>query len=348
MKTMRSLRVLAASVVVALAAATLPQGVLAQVEAPPRPFLRQVVKLTDAQLAAVDRGEPFTKQLETNDKAEVAAFGVVRVKGTQDTFLQKIRQIHVFRKVPEVLQIGRFSDVPSMEDLQGLTFDPADIDSLKRCQPGKCDVKIGVGGLERLKKEINWSARDAGSRAETLLKEQMISYMKAYVTGGTAAMGQIVDKKEPKALSQEFRALLANSPYLPAYVPEFNQYLQDYPKGKLAGAEDVLYWTKDNFGLKPVVSMTHATFFRRPGPQAGTIVALKTLYASHFFNAALEMIAAVDTPDHTGFYLMNLYRTRIDPPTGMLSGMLMGRVKSGVEQGVSENLKTAKARIEGK
>jgi hypothetical protein len=32
----------------------------------------------------------------------------------------------------------------------------------------------------------------------------------------------------------------------------------------------------------------------------------------------------------------------------MLSGVLMGRVKSGVEQGVSENLKPAKARIEGK
>ena len=45
---------------------------------------------------------------------------------------------------------------------------------------------------------------------------------------------------------------------------------------------------------------------------------------------------------------MNLFRTRIDPPTGMLSGILMGKVKSGVEQGVTENLKTAKARIEGK
>jgi len=60
------------------------------------------------------------------------------------------------------------------------------------------------------------------------------------------------------------------------------------------------------------------------------------------------MIVAVDTPDRTGFYLMNLYRTRIDPPTGMLSGVLMGRVKSGVEQGVRGNLKTAKARMEGK
>ncbi len=333
----------------ALMFAASPAAVLAQSEAPPRPFLRQAVQFNDAQLAAVERGEAVIKQLTTPEKAEVAAFGVVKVKGTQEAFLQKIRQIHVFRKVPEVLQIGRFSAVPTVADLQGLTWEAADLDALKRCKPGQCDVKIGTAGLERLQKEIDWKARDAGPKAEALIKEQIIAHVKAYLSGGTNAMGQIVDKKQPKALSDEFRALLKNSPYLPAYVPEFNQYLQDYPNGKLAGAEDVLYWTKDNFGLKPVVSITHATFWRRPAAEGGgAIVSLKTIYASHFFNASLEMIAAVDTPDHTGIYLLNLYRTRIDPPTGMLSGVLMGRVKSGVEQGVSENLKTAKARIEGK
>lgn len=346
---MRSLRVVGPSWALGAAlSAFLPAAVLAQAEAPPRPFLRQAVQLTDAQLAAVERGEAVIKQLTTPEKAEVAAFGVVKVKGTQDDFLQKIRQIHVFRKVPEVLQIGRFSAVPTLDDLKGLTWEPADLDALKRCKPGQCDVKVGAAGLERLQKEVDWSSKDAAAKAEAVTKALMIEYVKAYLAGGTNAMGQIVDKKQPKALSEEFRALLKNSPYLPAYIPEFNQYLQDYPGGKLQGAEDVLYWTKDNFGLKPVVSITHATFFRRPSPQSGTIVALKTLYASHFFNSALEMIAAVDTPDHKGFYLMNLYRTRIDPPTGMLSGVLMGRVKSGVEQGVSENLKTAKARIEGR
>ena len=47
-------------------------------EAPPRPFLREVIKLDDAQLAAVEKGEVVTKILPTTDKAEVAAFGVVK------------------------------------------------------------------------------------------------------------------------------------------------------------------------------------------------------------------------------------------------------------------------------
>ena len=39
-------------------------------------------------------------------------------------------------------------------------------------------------------------------------------------------------------------------------------------------------------------------------------------------------MAAVPAADGKSIYLLSLYRTRIDPPTGMLSGMLMGKVRS--------------------
>ena len=48
------------------------------------------------------------------------------------------------------------------------------------------------------------------------------------------------------------------------------------------------------------------------------------------------------TADGKGLYLLSLYRTRIDPPTGMLAGVLMGKVRDGIETGVKENLKTAR------
>jgi len=134
------------------------------------------------------------------------------------------------------------------------------------------------------------------------------------------------------------------------WPPAFNQYLARYPKESLPDTEDVLYWTKDTFGLKPVVSMYHATVYMPQGGR-GLLVAIKTIYASHYFNAALEVMAAVpapDTPAGPSLYLLNLYRTRIDPPTGMLSGVLMGKVKGGIEQGVALNLQTAKDRVEGR
>jgi hypothetical protein len=91
-----------------------------------------------------------------------------------------------------------------------------------------------------------------------------------------------------------------------------------------------------------VVSAYHATYYKGP---RGALIANKLLGATHFFNATLEIMAGVPTPDGKGLYLLSLYRTRIDPPTGMLGGVLMGKVKDGIETGVKMNLETARDRL---
>ena len=289
----------------------------------------------------MERGEVVTKLLPTTDKPEIAAFGVVKAAGTVDQLLTAARDVQKFRQVPQIPQMGRFSNPAKLEDLKDLVHPPDDIAALKRCKPGSCDVKIGTKGLERISK-INWSAPDAEKQAVAIFNQGIVDYVVAYQQGGTDAMGDVFDKKQQKSRAQEYRTLLANSPYLVDYVKEFNDYLVAYPKGKLAGAEDVLYWAKDTFGLKPVLSAYHATIYRGPH---GALLSSKLLAASHFFNASLELMAAVPTPDGKGLYLLSLYRTRIDPPTGMLGGVLMGKVRDGVETGMKENLKTARDRL---
>jgi hypothetical protein len=310
-------------------------------EAPPRPFLRKVIQLDDTQLAAVERGEVVTKILPTTDKPEVAAFGVVKTGGTADQLVALARDVRKFRKVPQIPEMGLFSSPAKVEDLKGLTHPPDDIAALKRCKPGSCDVKIGAKGMQLMSK-VNWSAPDAEKQAVAIFNQAIVDFVTAYQQGGTEAMGTVFDKKDQRSRVQEYRTLLKNSPYLVDYVKEFNDYLAAWPQGKLAGTEDVLYWAKDNFGLKPVVSAYHATIYRSP---RGTLIANKLIGASHFFNASLEILAAVPTPDGKGLYLLNLYRTRLDPPTGMLSGVLMGKIRDGVQTGVKENLKTARERL---
>jgi hypothetical protein len=310
-------------------------------EAPPRPFLRKVIQLDDAQLAAVEKGEVVTKMLPTTDKPEIAAFGVVKTAGTVDQLLTLARDVKKFRQVPQIPEMGYFSSPAKIEDLNGLTHPPDDIAALKRCKPGSCDVKLGTKGMELVSK-IDWKAADAEKQAVAIFNQAIVEYVKAYQLGGTDAMGNVLDKKQEKSRADEYRALLANSPYLVDYVKEFNDYLATWPKGKLAGADDVLYWAKDTFGLKPVVSGYHATFYKSP---RGALIANKLIAATHFFNATLELMAAVPTADGKGLYLLSLYRTRIDPPTGMLGGVLMGKVRDGIDTGVKENLKTARDRL---
>jgi hypothetical protein len=317
-----------------------PALALAQ-EAPPRPFLRKVIQLDDTQLAAVDKGEVVTKLLPTSAKEEIAAFGVVKTAGTPDQLLALARDIQKFRQVPQIPEIGRFSNPARVEDLKGLTHPPDDIGALKRCKPGSCDVKLGTKGLEAVSR-IDWKTPDAEQRAIAIFNQAIVDYVQAYQRGGTSTMGNVLDKKQEKSRAQEYHTLMANSPYLVEYVKEFHDYLEAYPNGKLAGAEDVLYWAKDTFGLKPVVSGYHATFYKGP---RGVLISNKLLAASHFFNASLDVMAGVPTPDGKGLYLLNLFRTRLDPPTGMLAGVLMGKIRGGVETGVKQNLMTARDRI---
>jgi hypothetical protein len=323
-----------------LLSALAPSVAMAQ-EAPPRPFLRKVIQLNDAQLAAIEKGEVVTKILPTTDKPEIAAFGIVKTAGTVDQLVALARDVKKFRQVPQIPELGYFSSPAKLEDLKGLTHPPDDIAALKRCKPGSCDVKLGTKGLELISK-IDWKAADAEKQAVAIFNQGIVDYVTAYQQGGTDAMGNVLDKKQERSRAEEYRTLLANSPYLVDYVKEFNDYLAAWPKGKLAGADDVLYWAKDTFGLKPVVSAYHATFYKSP---RGALVANKLIGATHFFNASLEILAAVPTPDGKGLYLLNLFRTRIDPPTGMLAGVLMGKVRDGVETGVKENLKMARERL---
>lgn len=313
-------------------------------EPPPRPFLRKVIQLDAAQLAAVEKGEVVTKLLPTTEKAEIAAFGVVKTAGTPEAVLRLARDVKGFRQVPQIPEMGLFSSPPKTDDMRGLTHPPDDIAALRKCRPGSCDVKVGTRGLE-IAAQFDWKSPGAEARAGALFNQALVDYMTAYARGGTDALGDVLDKKAPKSRSQEYRALLANSTYLVEYVKEFNDYLAAYPNAKLAQTEDVLYWTKDTFGLKPVVSAYHLTLHHGP---RGVILANKLLYASHYFNAALEIMAAVPAPDGQGVYLLSLYRTRLDPPTGMLAGILMGKVRDGIETGVRENLKHVRTRLGGR
>jgi hypothetical protein len=311
-----------------------------------RTFLRRTIGLTDAQVAEIDSGRVVTRQLQGADKPEIAAFGAVRVAAKKDVYLERLRDVARFRKGPSTLQIGRFHTPPVIADLDGLTLEDGDFDAARKCKPGDCDLKLARSALDRIQKDMDWKAPDARARATQLMKQMLVEYVSAYLRGGTAEMATYVDNASPLDTQAEFRKVLAASPYLLQYAPAVQRYLEDYPKGRLAEAEDLFYWTKDKFGPKPTIAIHHLTIWRDPADPTRAAVASKQIYASHYFQAGLDLTALVDAPAG-GFYLVDFYRARIDPPTGMLSGVLLGRIRGGIEQGVGEGLRTAKQRTEG-
>jgi len=310
-------------------------------------FLRRTIGLSDAQVAEVETGRVVTKQLPGADKPEMAAFGAVRVAADKATYFQRLRDVRRFRQGPSTLQIGTFHTPPVLADLEGLTLEEGDFNAARQCKPGDCDLKLARSALDRIGREMDWKAPDARARATQLMKQMLVEYVAAYQRGGTAEMGIYVDNAQPLDTPAEFRKVLAASPYLLQYSPELKRSLEEWPQDKTAGTEDLFYWAKDKFGPKPSIAVYHLTVWHDPADPARAAVASKQIYASHYFQAGLDLTALVDAPKPPGgFYLVDLYRARIDPPTGMLSGVLLGKIRGGIEGGVAERLREAKTRTE--
>jgi hypothetical protein len=110
--------------------------------------------------------------------------------------------------------------------------------------------------------------------------------------------------------------------------------------------EEFLYWSKESFGLKPVVSVTDVLIYQLPGR---TWIASKQIYANHYFDTSLAITLLVDDPaDASGnsIYLAYVNRSRVDLLTGILSGLKRSLVQGRLQRGMHDSLKTTIQKLE--
>jgi len=101
---------------------------------------------------------------------------------------------------------------------------------------------------------------------------------------------------------------------------------------------DFFYWSLAEFGLKPVFRINHVVV-HGTGRKSGLLhlVAVKQLYASHYFRAAFEVRAVVGDgrPSGKGVYLVMLNMARSDALTGVLGGLIVKRERRVARAAVS-------------
>ncbi|MBI4750830.1 MAG: hypothetical protein HY774_20320 [Acidobacteria bacterium] len=316
----------------------------------PETFLEKYIHLSKAELAKMKRGEVVSKLVAPTNKRELAVFGVVRLDVPKDYFVKKVRDIVEYKKNESILQIGKFSDPPRLDDLAGLTVDASDIADLKKCRVGDCDLRFPAAEIERFQREIDWSRRDVGNQVTKLTREILLKYVTAYLSGGYQALAEYHDQKHALSLAEEFHSLIAASPYLAEYAPEFQTYLEKYPAGQLENVENLIYWSKESFGLKPVISLTHMTILtvKRQGA-THVIISSKQLYASHYFDSSLALTVFVEElggGNQPLSYLIYLNRSRTNQLRGLFSGLRRSIVEGKMLTGVRQNLLSTKEKLE--
>ena len=271
-------------------------------------FFRQNVGLSEDQIAAIRNGQAVAKTLPSRTPAEIFLFGAVFIHAAPERYLQFVRDVERLRKLPTYLALGVIIDPPQLSQLRGFSFDKDDIQALKNCRPGDCQIQMPASGIEELQGSINWSAADVSEQVNQLLRKTALERLLAYEREGNEALGVYNDKRNPTEVTREFAYMLSYDKALPEYLPDFYHYLLTYPKAKPANVEDTFYWARVKFGLKPTLRIVQVITMRGNATDlVAYAIAEKQLYSSHYFETALDLsycVRAGDESKQPGFYLI--------------------------------------------
>ena len=324
-------------VLIACLLAVAQTDAVAAADAPPdvATYLRDVAGFAPDRLTALDSGEAIVKTA-SDKKGEVSVVGAVRIRTTKEHVKLYFDEYIKYEDGQVVLRVGRFGDPPELADVARLELEKGEVDALGRCKPRDCDVQVGAGVAE-LQAAVDWRAPDHGERVNAFVRQRLVDYVKAYRARGDVALVTYVDGSRPVSLAGEWQGLLAQSPYLPDYAPQLKRYLEDYPRVRLPGGSDFIQWSKVDQGLKPVVALTHVVLYQDPAKPDRISVALKQIYASHFYEGAFSLATVVDAKPSAGHpvsYVVFVSRTRTDVLRGTLGGMKRKLTGGELQKGV--------------
>jgi len=254
--------------------------------------------LTPQEVAAVGKGRPVAKVLSWGEPSEVYVFGAVHITGSPDTYLKSARDIKRLTAAKGYLAIG---ELPATSidpaDLSGLVLDPDDIKSIKECDEGDCDVQLPSASIQAFRTSVSWDRANAADQVNRLAREMLTNLIREYRKGGNATLGEYRDSEHPTRIAEQFEKMVGRATALPDVMPELKQYLLRYPEADLPGADSFMYWEKVDFGMKPTIRVNHAVIYNVKGQGRDIgVVAIKQLYASHYFHTALDLTVCVADP----------------------------------------------------
>lgn len=306
---------------------------------------RPTVVVTEAERRQLARGEAVARVAPAAGR-DVTVFGAVPIAITPERLMAWIRRIDLLKQNRFTLSIGRFSDPPRVEDVAALTLDAGDVEALRRCRPGDCDVKLAAGDLQSLRREA--LAPGVGrDRIDRAFRLAILRRTEAYLEGGLDALDPLVDRREPVSPATRFAGLLERTSFLHRDLQGLTRALGGARRPSAAGYESFLYWSKEMFGGKPVIAVTDVTVVRHEdGLAPDVVVAGKSVLATHYVTASLGLTSLVSDRRTGQRLLVYINRSEIDVLDGMFGGVARRVIERRLRSEAADVLRGLKARLE--
>lgn len=298
---------------------------------PLRTYLAQPIGLDAAQIAAVDDGQAVVKVLDASSPRDFAVFGITKVDVPREFYIARVQDFPSSLRVPTRHGFGIFHTPARADDVAEVSITQQDVGELKDCRPNQCKSKLPGADMQRLRTEVNWAANDPSPQVNAYVRQRVVEYVTAYRTHGDSALVTYDDAGGVRA-SDAFATLLTQTPYLYQDVPSLRSYFAAFPRGKIEGAREVLFWADDRPPrLRPTLSVMHLVVFAPPEHPTMTVVATKRIYVNHYLEAALDVTSVIDRPNpagQAGVYLVVLHRFRLDAqPDAKIRRILMKELR---------------------
>ncbi len=305
-------------------------------------YFQQYVGLKQDQISAIRGGQAVATIMKSRIPDEIFVFGAVYIKATPESYFKLAYDFDRLRKIPEYLAVAKFSDPPQASDLKGFALDSDDIQALKNCKPDNCQVQLPTSGIEAFQKSVDLSAPDAQEKVNQFLDEKTLQRLLAYQKEGDQSLGVYNDKKNATQVADQFKYILSYSQVLPKALPDFYNYLLSYPNSKPANVQDMFYWDKVKFGLKPTLRVVQVVTMQSNNPhEPAYTIAEKQLYSSHYFETALDLTYCLrgDDPKQPGFYLIMVMGSEQAGLTGFKGSIVrkaaVGRTASSLQKSLA-------------
>ncbi len=299
--------------------------------ADPARTLVERFQFTTADVDQVTHGQPVARLLSTSARDELAVVGALRMDGDMRRLVNWVRDIAAFRKAAELAHATVVPQPITDEAFAGFTPDARDLAALRACRPGACDIRLPEDALRQLE-QIRWDDPQSSEQSSVVLRQMLANYAKAYLNGGDAALGSYHNQNEPRRAADDFHALLAGAANLRMLVPELASYLETFPRGRLPGVEQLIYWTAVNDAEKPVFTLHHLVVYPRTAQEI--IIADKTIYSSRSFEAAALVLSVQAAADGRGFFVVGAGRVKSARLSGLAARVLRSRVEKETLEGI--------------
>ena len=290
------------------------------------------------------RGEVVVKPLPSKS-GQLGVFTITELEASPEVFVEWIRQVAELKRSKAVAATRRFSEPPSLRDLDGLQLDQRDLDAIRECRPGDCALKLSAAEIEALQRA---AGQGDGAIQETF-RRLLFDRLLVYRAGGLAAVPMPAFSRSVVQPTEVFASLQVNSPYIRRSDQRLASWLERPEHARSGDVESFYYWSKEYYSAgKAVVALTHVGITRSARGTGAPEVAVvgKQVFATRYMNGMLTHITLSNDPESSESYMTYTNRAQLDLLTGVFGGVVRGIINGRLKGDAATVLRTLRDRIE--